>query len=95
MKLTYFIGLPFSSMLYLNWRITLGIFCLVPFFIFISLFFGKKIRIHSKISYENSARALDKLDELLYLIPLIRQFSRYKFPVCRYFKVAAEFLDQI
>lgn len=84
--LTFLTGV--SAILYLNTKLALIVIVLLPIYLYVLHFFKKKIKESSSIHFENVAKALEKLEESLSIIKIIKSFSRYNFNIIRYSKVS-------
>lgn len=67
-----------SLLLYLEWRISLLILIILPFFLVLTRFFSGKLKNLSHSNMEQSARASQYLQETLGAIPLIKSFATEK-----------------
>ncbi len=84
--LTFIVGL--GAIFYIHWKLALISIGLLPFFIFATIYFSKRIRDLSKIYYEDDAKTVKQLEESLSMIELVKQFSRNNFNIIKYLSKA-------
>lgn len=74
------------AIFYINWKISVFVCSLLPFFLLTSFYYSKRIRVASHNYFESNAKNLRNMEELLSSIKTIKLFNRYNFNILKYFK---------